>query len=130
MKLLSRLTNSLAASPDEHRANLNGLNMFFGAVLGFVITGIEQIEGIQFAVVLALCSAIVMCILYVSASRNRWIWAAVAAVFILAIPRFMPDGMAAPQKLQPTFAVWLLLTVFVEVSPRQKRQAAPAEEPA
>ena len=122
------LTGRAFVSTDsEYQANLAGLNMFFGAVLGFVITGIEKLDAVHFTVMLGMCSAIVMCILYVSASRNRWFWVAIALLFILGIPRLLPDGVAPPEKLQPTLLVWLLLTLIIELAPRRRDEEPRAE---
>jgi hypothetical protein len=119
-----RLPRLLVATEREYRANLAGLNTFFGATLGFVITGIERLDTPHFAALLIVCSGIVMCILYVSNSHNRWFYVALSALLIALLPRAMSD-MSLPPKLQVTFAVWLLLTVITELAPRRKDEKEP-----
>lgn len=58
-------------STGEYQANLSGMNTFFGAVLGFVLTGTEKLNSWQFGVVLLLLAATVISILYISNSRYR-----------------------------------------------------------
>ena len=54
---LGKMTSS------EYQANLNGLNMFFGAVLGFVLTGTETLDTWQFGFVLMMLASAVISIL-------------------------------------------------------------------
>lgn len=125
MALLYRMTEA------EYRANMTGLNTFFGAVLGFVISGIENLDAIRFALVLSLLTGLVVSILYISASKHRIIYslytlAGVAALPFIADP-LLPAGAALPSKLQPTFAVWALFTIAVEFMPRDSSPRAQIE---
>lgn len=70
----------------EYRANLNGLNMFFGAVLGFVLTGTEQLNSWQFALVLGVLTSVVVSILYISSSRHRVAYSIYAVFLALVVP--------------------------------------------
>ena len=101
-------------SEGEYRANLNGLNTFFGAVLGFVLSDVATTNLREFALVLLFTAAIVVSILYVSASRQRWMYAALTFVFIWALPRLLPDHGVNAGRLQVTLAIWTVMTVFVE----------------
>ena len=117
--MMQRMTDA------EYRANMTGLNTFFGAVLGFVISGIENLDAIRFGVVLILLTGLVVSILYISASKHRLIYslytvAAVAMLPFIADP-FLPGDAALPSKLQPTFAVWALFTIIVEFMPRERK---------
>ncbi|HEY0061776.1 MAG TPA: hypothetical protein VGC21_06625, partial [Telluria sp.] len=58
-------------SDGEYQANLNGINMFFGAVLGVVLAGIEKLSSLQFFLVLLLLAGNVTSILFISSSRHR-----------------------------------------------------------
>ena len=108
----------------EYRANLNGLGIFFGAVLGFVMAGTETLSQRDFATTLFFTATLVITILYVSSSPNRIAYAALAAVLIGLFPRILAlllsDGAAIPRNLQPTLAVWLGITLMVEFLPREK----------
>jgi hypothetical protein len=113
---------------DEYRANLNGLSIFFGAVLGFVMAGTETLGPRDFAFTLFITASAVITILYVSSSRRRIVYALIAAVLIAALPRILgqllSDGTPIPRNLQPTLAVWLGITVMVEFLPREKAAAS------
>jgi len=128
MKSLSKF---FLVSESEYRANLAGLNTFFGAVLGFVLAGIDRLDTMDFAIVLLLVSGIVVTILYISASRWRLLHAATALVFILVLPvvvaPILDPGAALPDKLQPTLGVWALMTILVEFYPRL-REEDPGQE--
>lgn len=119
-----------AMSHNEYRANIAGLNIFFGAVLGMVMAGAEALDGRNFAVLLLITAGIVIAILYISASRRRIVYAMLAGVLIAALPfvfGVLSLGGSLPDKLQPTLAVWALMMTVIEFVPRQP---APAREPA
>ena len=109
-------------SADEYRANINGLNIFFGAVLGFVLAGTEKLSNQQFGLVLFVLATAVTTILYISSSRNRIIYSAVALAYAMAFPEiidFVLKGQdLVPGKIRPTLLVWTLMTIGVEFLPR------------
>ena len=123
-----RLFDSMVVTESEYRANLAGLNTFFGAVLGFVMAGVERLDTGEFAFVLCAVSGIVISILYVSASKQRFAYGAVTIMLILFLPRivepWLSPGDELPDKLQPTLAVWALLSILVEFFPRRPDESA------
>lgn len=116
----------------EYRANLNGLNIFFGAALGFVLAGTETLDAWRFTYLLAVVTGIVVSILYVSASRKRVTYAIYTLAAIAALPfivaPILNGGLALPSKLQPTLAVWAIMTCLIEFAPREKPTAPPAPD--
>jgi len=126
------LSEYFLVSESEYRANLAGLNTFFGAVLGFVLAGIDRLDTMDFAIVLLLTSGIVVTILYISASRWRLLHAATALAFILVLPAvvapILDSGVTLPDKLQPTLGVWALMTILVEFYPRLQEEIPRPEE--
>jgi hypothetical protein len=107
----------------EYRANLNGLNIFFGAVLGVVMAGTDALAPLPFAMTLFLSATLVITILYVSSSPRRITYSLLAALFIAGLPHLLPlltNGAPVPPHLQPTLAVWLAITVLAEFLPREK----------
>ncbi|MDL5364314.1 hypothetical protein QSH18_01710 [Xanthomonas sp. NCPPB 2654] len=115
-------------SKDEYQANLNGMNMFFGAVLGLVLAGTEKLNDWQFGVVLTMLAGIVISILFISSSRHRVVYAIYTVVLVLTLPR-MADLMlrghdVIPGKVQPTLIVWTAMTIMVEFWGRERDQAA------
>ena len=119
--LIPRMTHA------EYRANLDGLNIFFGAVLGFVLAGTENLDQASFAVLLAGTAGIVISILYVTSSRRRATYLVLGAALIATMPRWLEGGVfgipVLPANLQPTLMVWLLLTCLVEFLPRERSSA-------
>ena len=107
----------------EYGANINGLNIFFGAVLGVVMSRAESLGQSSFAVALFLVASLVISILYVSSARRRWLYAAFTAVMIYFLPwiaQTAKSGLSLPPNLQTTLAVWLALVLLVELSPREQ----------
>ncbi|MBB3277431.1 MULTISPECIES: hypothetical protein [unclassified Pseudoxanthomonas] len=119
-------------STGEYQANLNGLNMFFGAVLGLVLTGTEKLDAWQFGVMLFCLAGNVITILFISSSRNRVSYAIFGLVNALLFPYVMGFLLRAPDlvpdKIQPTLLVWTIMTIVVEFWARQKEPEATAQE--
>lgn len=114
---------------NEYRANITGLNIFFGAVLGVVMAGAEALTTRGFAILLLLTAGIVISILYISASRRRIVYAVLAGILVAVLPTIfaiLSLGGALPAKLQPTLAVWALMMAVIEFVPREP---APEVEP-
>lgn len=109
---------------DEYQANLAGLNVFFGAVIGVALAGTEDLSSLEFGIVLAGVASAVVSILYISSSRNRVvysIWALGVAVVLPELINSMSQGhVLVPDKLRPTLVVWTLMAIFVEFWARDK----------
>ncbi|AQR75848.1 hypothetical protein [Sphingomonas sp. LM7] len=118
----------------EYRANLAGLNIFFGAVLGFVMATAEQLDSMNFGLLLLLTSTAVVLILYISSSPHRYTYTGLTILWVAVLPyvvtRILHDATALPPKLQPTLIVWTLMTIAIEFLPRDKpADALPPHEP-
>jgi len=118
----------------EYRANLAGLNIFFGAVLGFVMAGAERLDSWNFGLLLLLISGIVVSILYISSSPHRYTYAGLTLLFVAALPyaaaEIFHDPAALPPKLQPTLVVWAAMTIAIEFLPRERSSdVVPPHEP-
>jgi hypothetical protein len=115
----------------EYRATMNGLNIFFGAVLGVVMAGTESLKSWDFAFVLLLTAATIVAILNISTSTRRIAYALVAAAAIFFLPwlmeKLLSAGAALPDKLQPVLAVWAAMTVAIEFAPREQPLAGAVE---
>jgi hypothetical protein len=72
----------VARQEDEYRANLTGLNTFFGTVIGFVLTDVTTANPASFPQLLIFTAAIVIGVLYISASPHRWLYGALNLLFI------------------------------------------------
>ncbi|MDI4635492.1 hypothetical protein J7U46_20680 [Pelomonas sp. V22] len=117
-------------STGEYQANLNGLNMFFGAVLGFVLAGTERLNALQFGMLLLSLASIVITVLYISSSRNKLTYALLALFYAATLPELMDLMLRSkdvvPDKVRPTLLVWILMTVLVELWARDKDADKPA----
>ncbi len=107
----------------EYQANLNGLNMFFGAVLGFVLVGTETLSNAQFGCVLFCLAGAVITIFFITSSRSRVLYAALALLYAVTFPEmidFVLKGHGiVPGKIRPTLLVWTLMTILVEFWARE-----------
>ena len=124
MKLVTDWKRKARLTDAEYRAHITGINIVFGAVLGFVISGIEQLDPVRFGVILTLISGLVISILYIHASKHRLAYSIYTLLLIAALP-YVVDVVvsqaefALPPKLQPTLVVWTLITIFAEFYPRE-----------
>lgn len=123
-----RLPGWVRMTHAEYRANLSGLGIFFGAVLGFVMAGTETLGTREFAFTLFVTATLVILILYVNSSANRVAYTLLTAVLIAVLPllleTLLSPGAQIPPRLQPTLAVWLAIAVIIELMPREKIASA------
>ena len=123
-----RLLGTMRISEREYRANLDGMNIFFGAVLGIVLGGTEAMAPLKFAGLLAMSAGMVVSILYISSSRHRLAYAVLAVIMIALLPKLLED-MFGPGEvsshLQPTLAVWVAMVIAVEFVPRKTEKPSP-----
>lgn len=122
-----RLTARMRMTQREYRANIDGLNIFFGAVLGFVLAGSETLDNFWFGFLLAATAGIVVSILYITASEQRVGYSVLAlaltATMGTVLEDILPGANSLPAKLQPCLLVWALMTISVEFLPREKAEA-------
>jgi hypothetical protein len=115
--------NGWRMKPGEYRASVEGLNIFFGALLGVVMVGIENIPTEQYVVLLAFVAAVVMLILTISGSPRRLLYAVgIGGLLAWLTWRGGPTliGIPVPAKLLPTLSVWVGATILVEFLPRER----------
>lgn len=109
----------------EYKANVDGINIVFGAVLGFVLVGGEGLPMRDFVALLMLSASIVVMIFYLGQSEYKLFYIVLTAASIIAFPYIAEDffKLARVPKLQPTLAVWTLMVLLVEMMPREKGSA-------
>ena len=124
VKNLLQRTGLGRMSAREYQANLAGLNMFFGAVLGFVLAGTEKLSSWQFGVVLALLASTVVSILYISSSKHKITYSIVALFYAIVFPELVDLILGGQDmvsdKIRPTLLVWTLMAIMVELWSRDK----------
>lgn len=118
----------------ERKANIDGLNIVFGAVLGFVLAATENMGTYDFSIILFYSATIVVTILYVTHSRFKWAYMAISFVAVATLPLamervFIEATSQIPEKLQPTFAVWWAMSILMEIWPRATEEGAPVIDP-
>ena len=121
-----RMPPSLRITDGEYEANVRGMNIVFGAVLGFVLADASELPPLDFAIVLMLSASVVVTILYLSHSEYKLFYVATAGIAIAVLPHVLNEqfGIVRIPQLQPTLAVWALMVLIVELLPRE-----PAENP-
>ena len=104
----------------EYRANINGLNILFGAVLGFVLADASAMPMVDFAIVLSLSAGLTAGVMYLELSDYKLFYGVLAAISIWLLPQVFDMIDAPPEldRLPVTFAVWAAMILFIEVLPR------------
>ena len=124
---MRRLKALFTASEQEYQASLSGLSIFFGAILGVALGGIEDLDSLAYMTLLVMVSGVVVAILYIPASRHRVAYAVgLIALLTLLLLTHRPGDMILgtfplPEKLIPTLIVWTAATILVEFGPRGDR---------
>ncbi|RPF72325.1 hypothetical protein [Aurantiacibacter spongiae] len=112
---------TLRMTQGEYRANVTGINIVFGAVLGFVLADTAALSTTDFIVLLLLNAGIVVTILYLGSSPYRLCYGVTAVAMIALLPLVLDDAVAATvPRLQATLGVWTAVVIVVELMPREK----------
>ena len=106
----------------DYRAGLNALNIVFGAVLGFVLVGGENLPIFDFMALLVISALVVMMIQSIALSEYTLFSVATTAVAIYFLPQLAEDWFSLTKvpKLQPTLAIWAGMATLLELSPRDR----------
>ncbi len=125
-----RMPPTLAITQREYEANVRGMNIVFGAVLGFVLAGASGLPEMDFAIVLLLSASTVVTILYLSMSDYKLFYGVTAVAAIAALPYALTEVFKVPpiQQLQPTLAVWALMVSIVELLPHEQPETEEIQE--
>ena len=131
IKSLRRQVTFVWMDEREYQANIHGLQIVFGAVLGFVLAGAERFDSYSFAVLLIMTIGVVVSILYISASKQRLAYTALALGGGLAVPAVILEitKLQAPEKLAPTLFIWGVIMAAIEFAPRKPNDATEPKAP-
>ena len=115
----------------EYQANINGMNIVFGAVLGFVLAGAEGLPPMDFMFVLFVSALAVTMILYLGSTDYILFYGFLAGALIFALPLILAEQFKLKPipYLQPTLIVWAVMVAGLELSPRHKTTETQPEEP-
>lgn len=117
-----KMPTGMRITEGDYRAGLNAMNIVFGAVLGFVLVGGEDLPVLDFVGLLAISGLIVMLIQSIALSPYKLFNVVTTGLVIFYLPKVAEDFFAIAEvpKLQPTLAVWAAMAVILELSPREK----------
>lgn len=116
-------------SDGDYRAGLNALNIVFGAVLGFVLVGGENLPIFDFTALLVIAALIVMMIQSIALSDFTLFSVIGTGIAIYFLPQLAEEWFSLTKvpKLQPTLAVWAVMATILELSPREHSHETPTE---
>lgn len=107
----------------EYHANIKGLNIFFGAMIGVVMGNAPELDVMHYSVLLIMVASFVITILYVHSSDLKLFYALFGAggvvfftflTFDKTIDALGIDALWMRNRLLPSLAVWLLLLCLIE----------------
>ena len=109
----------------EKTGTIDGINLFFGALLGANLGTIGALPLLEYAKLIMLLAGLVMTIRLVSVSERRLYALGTLALYIalmsgvLFLPGLKPDGLATEDlhRLVATRAIWVVVTMAVEFYP-------------
>ena len=122
----------------EKRAASNGLNLFFGALIGANLGSLENLELRDYALVVSMVCVIVLYIQLAPVARQRWLYLAILASYVgvLYVLLLAPGGLhpfhdrPRPQPhLFVTICLWLLCVAYIELRPVEKTEPPSAPKP-
>jgi hypothetical protein len=104
---------------------VDGLNLFFGALLGANLGTMQSLGLYEYIQLIVLLAGTVMVLRMISTSERRGYMLAVLGVYVLLIgtmlmvPDVQPKGMSKGDlhRLVATLAVWVLFVLGTELSP-------------
>lgn len=117
-----KLPTKARMTDGDYRAGLNALNIVFGAVLGFVLVGGENLPIFDFVALLVISALIVMMIQSIALSDYTLFSIVFTAIAIAFLPQIAEEWFSLTRvpKLQPTLAIWAAMATILELSPREK----------
>lgn len=125
------------STPGGKSGAIDGLNLFFGALLGANLGTLENLRLYDYVQLVVLLAGTVMALRMVSTSERRIYMLAVLGLYavllaaLVTVPALKPEGMAAGDlhRLVATLAVWVLFVLGSELSPVRETPVAPPEAP-
>jgi predicted membrane channel-forming protein YqfA (hemolysin III family) len=122
------------STPGGKAGAIDGLNLFFGALLGANLGTLEHLSLFEYVKLILLLAATVMTLRMVSTSERRVYMLVVLGAYALllagmaTLPALHPKGLALDDlyRLIATLAVWVFFVLGTELSPVS---AAPSPGP-
>lgn len=116
---------------------IDGLNLFFGALLGANLGIVQGMRLYDYTVLIVLLAGTVMVIRMLSTSERRTYMLINVAIYVAAlagiilIPSFQPKGVALADlyRLGATLGVWISFAVITELMPVSKKPDPATDSP-
>jgi len=118
-----RWTGLMSQTPREKIAMVDGINLFFGALLGANLGTLGGLGFKDYASIVFVLAATVMALRMFSTSERRVYAYSLLALYSGAVALFLyfqrPAGLAPADatRLMITLGIWLAAVVFVELHP-------------
>ena len=127
------MKNVLRNTPGEKAGSVDGLNLFFGALLGANLGPMQSLPLAQYGKLVILLAGTVIVLRMISTSERRAKVFTLVAVYVALVganffvPAFKPNVMPDRDlyKLVATLAIWLIFIIVAELTPT--RQPAPRQ---
>ena len=125
-----KFPSSLTVTEKEYEAGVTAQNIVFGAVLGFVLVGAQDLPIKDFMMLLFISASVVMMIQYIMLSEYKLFNIGSTALVIFLLPTASENlfNLAQVPKLQPTLALWAGMAVVQEMLPRAKPKTKEPQE--
>jgi len=117
-----------AQTSREKLGTVDGINLFFGALLGANLGTLGTIPLLDYAKLILLLAGLVITIRLVSVSERRLYALATLGLYlvlvgaVLFVPAFQPEGLDPTdlQRLAVTLTIWVVATMAVEFYPTKE----------
>lgn len=122
------MKNLFRSTPGEKIGSIDGLNLFFGALLGANLGTMQTLPLLEYVELVVVLAGSVMVLRMISTSERRaYVFGALALyIFIigsmLLLPALQPKGIALGDlhRLVATLAIWVTSVVVVELTPTRE----------
>jgi hypothetical protein len=113
------------STPGGKAGAIDGLNLFFGALLGANLGTIQGMSLLDYVELIAILAAMVVTLRMLSTSPRRYFMLANVALYVVVVGAFLlwpplqPKGVAQGdlQRLAATLGIWVLLAIATELTP-------------
>lgn len=127
-EMLERMKGLWTQTPREKAATVDGINLFFGALLGANLGTIDGLGLLDYAEVIFVLAGTVMTLRIFSTSERRGYAFGLLALYVVAVACFLfllkrnPVGIspADVDRLAVTLTVWLGAVLLVEIHPTMR----------
>ena len=126
----------LAATRGRKQGAMDGVTLFFGALLGANLGTLDGLKLVHYIELIAILAGMVMALRLVSTLESRRHGLRLLLVYglllglVMAFPGMRPEGMAIDDlhKLLATMSIWVFLAMIVEFSPLKEDGASPVPD--